>query len=544
MQLLKNNLFFIFIGSIFLIFLYGITVLPPLDRDESRFASASKNMLETEDFIDIELEGVKRYKKPIGIYWVQVASNMIFGEPPFNEIWTYRLPSLLSIFTSIILVFFTTKRLFNEDVAKLSCLFLVSSLLIISEIHQAKSDGLLLLFITSCNLIVLNFLSRNKRKPSWKEISLFWVFLSLGIMVKGPIILVFVFSPILAFIIFTRSSELLEYFKKIYAYIILLVVVLPWYYLISIKSGSLFWHESLGKDLFSKVISGQESHGFPPGYYSLLIFIFFWPASVFLLDLIPQIFRCFKNKVQISKIDLFLIFSFAIPFVVYELIPTKLPHYVLPTYVPASILISNYLIKSYRSKYNLLSKKIFVFFLLAPLILPIIYIYAIWEYSKPDFNLYLIIFIFILLIFLLIRFLISKKIISLLITSFVFQLWVYISLILYVNPKLEIFWIADKIYSASKSFSDGKIFHYGFNEPSLVFLLSHKSERVPPKLMKKKFYNEPNSMFIVSGKYVKELESLLKNEKTFSNILNFKGFNYSKGKYINVSAFTNESHKE
>ena len=46
-------------------------MLPVLDRDEARFATATKNMLETGDFIDIELEGVKRYKKPTGIYWAQ-----------------------------------------------------------------------------------------------------------------------------------------------------------------------------------------------------------------------------------------------------------------------------------------------------------------------------------------------------------------------------------------------------------------------------------------------------------------------------------------
>ena len=30
-------------------------------------------MLENNDFIDIEVEGVKRYKKPIGIYWADLS---------------------------------------------------------------------------------------------------------------------------------------------------------------------------------------------------------------------------------------------------------------------------------------------------------------------------------------------------------------------------------------------------------------------------------------------------------------------------------------
>ena len=132
MHLLKKNSFFIFLGIIFIIFLNGLTILSPLDRDESRFAAASQNMLEHNDFIDIEVEGVKRYKKPIGIYWAQVISNKIFGDPPYNKIWVYRLPSLFSIFLSIFFIFYITKKVFHEEVAKLSCLFLITSLLIIS----------------------------------------------------------------------------------------------------------------------------------------------------------------------------------------------------------------------------------------------------------------------------------------------------------------------------------------------------------------------------------------------------------------------------
>lgn len=544
MHLLKKNSFFIFLGIIFIIFLNGLTILSPLDRDESRFAAASQNMLENNDFIDIEVEGVKRYKKPIGIYWAQVISNKIFGDPPYNKIWVYRLPSLFSIFLSIFFIFYITKKVFHEEVAKLSCLFLITSLLIISEIHQAKSDGLLFLFITICNLILLNYLSKKNKNPNWKELSLFWISLSCGIMVKGPIIIIFVIVPLIFFSIFTKSSILFPYLRNYIGYIILILIVTPWFYIISIKSGGSFWYESVGKDLFSKVISGQESHGFPPGYYSIFILIFFWPASIFLVDLIPEVFKSLKNKLQVSKVNLFLIFSFIIPFLIYELIPTKLPHYVLPTYVPASILISNYILERFSSKTILASKLKLILLLLAPLSILSVYIYGVLQYSEPDLKLFMVILIFFIFIYLLIKFFVKKKITKLLTSSFIFQIWIYISLIFYLNPKLEMFWIAEKINQVSKPYSSGKIFHYGFNEPSLVFLLSHKAQRVSPSSMIKLFYSEPESLFVVSGKYINEFEELLKNEKNLNNILTFSGFNYSKGKYLKVSAFTNESYKK
>ena len=74
-----------------LIFIQGIFLLPALDRDESRFAASTKNMIESNDFIDIKLEDVPRYKKPIGIYWAQAVSTILLGKDPYNEIWTYRI---------------------------------------------------------------------------------------------------------------------------------------------------------------------------------------------------------------------------------------------------------------------------------------------------------------------------------------------------------------------------------------------------------------------------------------------------------------------
>src|SRR6478735_2621411 len=55
-------------------FLPGFSSLQPFDRDEPRFAQASKQMLETRDFVDIRFQDEARHKKPVGIYWLQSAA--------------------------------------------------------------------------------------------------------------------------------------------------------------------------------------------------------------------------------------------------------------------------------------------------------------------------------------------------------------------------------------------------------------------------------------------------------------------------------------
>src|SRR5204863_2553045 len=76
----------------------GFFSLPPGDRDESRFAQATKQMLETGDFVRIMNGTEERNRKPIGIYWLQtpfVAAAQELGLARANPIWPYRIPSAL-----------------------------------------------------------------------------------------------------------------------------------------------------------------------------------------------------------------------------------------------------------------------------------------------------------------------------------------------------------------------------------------------------------------------------------------------------------------
>jgi 4-amino-4-deoxy-L-arabinose transferase-like glycosyltransferase len=52
-------------------FLPGIFQIPPVDRDEAYFAQATKQMIETGDYVDIRYQDDVRYRKPVGIYWLQ-----------------------------------------------------------------------------------------------------------------------------------------------------------------------------------------------------------------------------------------------------------------------------------------------------------------------------------------------------------------------------------------------------------------------------------------------------------------------------------------
>src|SRR3982750_3810102 len=82
-------------GFCLLLYLPGIAAIPPLDRDEARFAQATRQMLGTGDFLRIRFQDEARNKKPAGIYWLQAGSVSLFSTPGSTAIWPYRLPSLI-----------------------------------------------------------------------------------------------------------------------------------------------------------------------------------------------------------------------------------------------------------------------------------------------------------------------------------------------------------------------------------------------------------------------------------------------------------------
>ena len=533
MNISSDKKFFFFLIVCFLIYFQGIFKLPVMDRDEARFATASKTMLMNKDFIDIKMIDEKRYKKPIGIYWSQTFMNSLIGSYPYDKIWIYRLPSILGVFICMFFIFLFVKNIENEKVAFLTVFFLIFSFLTISEIHQSKTDGLLFLFIGLCNLIIYKLIKFQKINYSYKLI--FWFAFAVGILIKGPIIIIFTFFPLLVFSMIKKRN----YFKDIYSIFgiaIFLCISVPWFVLINIKSGGLFWYESIGNDLLNKVKSGQESHGFPPGYYSLLIFLFFWPGSIFIFNLIIRIKSNFK---QIKKTDLlfYLYISFMCPLIFFELIPTKLPHYLYPSYLPLSILISKTIIENDFSK-DVLKYSAFPL-IIFPIAIIGLFIFSTAQFS--EFDLGFLITIIILTSFTVILFWlkIKRRVKSLIISCGCFQVISYMFLIFFLIPRLDKIWISERINEiiTTHETSVQKIYTIGFNEPSLLFLTSHKSSNSITHF-KSHTIEEEKILLVITDEANKDITENI-DLSSFNLVEEFMGFNYSRGKNVGFRVYKN-----
>jgi 4-amino-4-deoxy-L-arabinose transferase-like glycosyltransferase len=324
-----------------LLFLPGFFNIPPIDRDEARFAQATKQMVESGDFVDIRFQDDVRYKKPVGVYWLQAAvveTASALGLPRAPvRVWLYRVPSLIGAIGAVLLTYWTALAFVTRRGAILAALILCSSVLLGAEARLAKTDAMLLLSVVAAmGAMARVYLSwqrgEDPARPPWSWPAIFWTALAGGILLKGPLILMFVGLTVVTLAILDRSAAWLWRLRPVWGLMWTLVLVLPWFVAIFWRAGDAFFADSIGGDMLSK-LSAQESHGAPPGVYLLLFWVTFWPGAALAGMAAPAVWRA-RREPGAQYLLAWLVPSW----IVFELVLTKLPHYVLPLYPAIAIL--------------------------------------------------------------------------------------------------------------------------------------------------------------------------------------------------------------
>jgi len=329
----------------FVAWLPGFFTLPPLDRDESRFAQASKQMIETGDYVDIRFSDGPRYKKPAGIHWLQALSTMAFGNEERNQIWTYRLPSLLGAFAAVGLAFWAARAFAGREAAFLGALLLGLTLLLSAESKISKTDAVLIATVLASQGVLMRaYLSARDAARAAPTLGLAlagWTAFAIGVLLKGPIILAVCAVTIVAISLWDRDWKWFARVRPGPGVLLMLAIVLPWGIAIAIESQGLFYEKSLGEDFAKKLVSGQETHGAPPGYYLALVSFSLWPATLIFL---PGIASAIPRRSD-PALRYLLAWAGAC-WLMFEAVPTKLPHYILPAYPPLVFLGALWLMRA------------------------------------------------------------------------------------------------------------------------------------------------------------------------------------------------------
>ena len=318
-----------------LAFLPGRASLPPFDRDEPRYMQATAQMLQSGDFINIRFQDHPRYLQPAGIYWLEAASVAATGTLRDRAAWGWRVPSLLASVCSVLLTASIGAALFGAEAGMLASALLAASVLVTAESRLATIDSCLLgmvLLVEWALLRVLRDRAGGIAAPRWAA-ALYWAGLGAGLMLKGPVILIPGLGTPIALALVERDARWFRRLRPAWGVPLMLAIVLPWCVAIGLVSHGAFFSRAVGTNFLGKISSGQQAHGLPPGYHLAVFAIAFWPGSFFAASALPFVW----TRRRLPEVR-FLLCWIVPHWVIFELIATKLPHYVLPAYPAIAIL--------------------------------------------------------------------------------------------------------------------------------------------------------------------------------------------------------------
>jgi len=325
-------------------FLPGFLQIPPVDRDEARFAQATKQMIETGNYVDIRFQDEARYKKPVGIYWLQAAVVELAeaaGVPRARQrIALYRVPSLIGAIGAVTLTYWAGLAFVSRRAAFLAGVMMATSILLGVEARLAKTDAMLLMTVVAAmGAMGRAYLAeRGERVPPSHPLAVaavFWTAIAGGILLKGPVNLMVIGLAAIALVAVDRSAGWVRRLRPAIGIAWVLALTMPWFLAIQFRSGGAFFSDSIGADMLAKVAGGRETHGLPPGFYVVALWVAFFPGAMLAGLATPAVWRA-RSEPGCKFLLAWLVPSW----IVFEIIPTKLPHYVLPLYPAVAILIA------------------------------------------------------------------------------------------------------------------------------------------------------------------------------------------------------------
>lgn len=294
-------------------------------------------MLETGDFLRIRLQDEPRYKKPIGIYWLQAASVAAFSDVETREIWAWRLPSMLGAVTAVLATFWGGMALLGRRAAFVGAALFATSVLLSTEGMIAKTDAML------CGMTALAMAALARifmRKGGVRTAVVFWAALACGVLLKGPIAPMVASLAIGALCIWTRDVRRLAPLVSPIGAALATLILTPWLFAISRESSGALALADMARDIAPKIGGGGEHGSRPPGLHLLLLPALIFPASIGLVPALAGALSAIRAPREEASHDgvRFLIAWIAPTWLVFEIATTKLAHYTLPVYPAIALL--------------------------------------------------------------------------------------------------------------------------------------------------------------------------------------------------------------
>lgn len=363
MKFLSVHRTFLILLSVLIVYLFYGNSSPLVDQDEAAYAGFSRTMVETKDFLTMDFPYSTPHRKPPLHFWITSSFFQIFGPSE----WILRLFPALCILGTSLLTYHLTSIMFGSRTALYAFSILSFSLYFPLNGKIALVDSLLV-FFGMCGFVSLYHWIQSQKK---RFVFFFWLSVSLGLLVKGPPILIFLGGTC---VLLLSINQIRSKIWKLNPFVWLPIAFVP-----LLLWGTLSWQKDKGELIRWMVdwyilrratdpVFGQSG---PPGTYLVLFVVTFFPWSRLYLSflnengwkliaylkteglgvtqyLLPWHWK--KNNFPFTS-KRFLLLGLVFSWLFYEFLASKLPSYPLSAYPILSILLADQLARKHNQIY-------------------------------------------------------------------------------------------------------------------------------------------------------------------------------------------------
>ncbi|MCM4166518.1 UDP-phosphate alpha-4-amino-4-deoxy-L-arabinose arabinosyl transferase [Arenibacter sp. H213] len=343
--------YFLFLSLVFILLISGIGSYGLAETSEARYAEISREMFRSGDYIHPELLGIYHYHKPPLTYYITTLGYRIFGVNEFGA----RFFLQIAVVLQLLFVYGIANLLFkNKKIAFVSGLIYFSMPIVLLSSRNLTTDA----YLTTLILGAIYFWQYYTLKRTFFALYLFYILTAFGLLTKGPVALIFIFTYILTYKILFRESYKMN-FHHILGFILCLLLGGSWYFFVLMDNPKL-WNYFMEKQLFSRVVLESFHRSKPFWYYIPLVMGLLFPWWLPLLGRyrrkLPIFFRAGKET------KLFL-YSSIFSLIIFSVFSNKLIFYILPMFWMLAIFLSAQLFRTGNRVRTILNKA-FLYFLI------------------------------------------------------------------------------------------------------------------------------------------------------------------------------------
>jgi len=367
------------------LFFYGSGQFGLIGADEPRYAQVAREMLDRRDWITPTLGGQPWLEKPPLYYWQAMLAYWVLNVSDVAA----RVPSAIDATLLVIAVYLFFRR-FRPGAELDAALITASCAGIIGYSRAASMDMALAATFSIAMLAWWAWRETDKRL----YLTLFYVFIALGMLAKGPV------APFLVLVMLMLFAAMTKEWRRVLKTIwlpgifLFCLIALPWYFAVQLRNPE-FFREFILEHNLARFSSDLYRHRQPVWYYLPVTLLAIVPWTVFVIAAVVERIRLWWKERNFPEPDLQLEFGvftclwLVVPVVFFSVSQSKLPGYILPAIPAATVLLADYLrehLERERDQTETVSKSLAVLHAIvaaAPIVPALLVSYLVTEHRLP-----------------------------------------------------------------------------------------------------------------------------------------------------------------